>query len=785
MRSYSKFLFAVLTGCCFEPCPGVGPTWWKLVGRGDISGGWHLCNVYLYRDIECTKPVGPFKERKSSPWQTNQHSFTPGLAWSDWKSDCGPEKPDKPCLEGTYIAVGFFAPTMVQCVQFTTPLSYSGSCTTTTLRVTKITKKLTTATTSTATTITTTPGTTVTVTNPFLGIDFGGRRLATPFPAKVTLERSEDGSVWSRVVEWSSVSSFTIASGKRYSGTYTVPRKVSGVPASMPCSLCARTTTGAIQAKQSVELTFSQWITPGSGRIKITRGTLSSITQSSYLTTWFKFSGSKLTITPQAAWGLPSTCAIINFERSAVVDADGLGNAAFSYTMCIADTLAPTMTTSTPKNGAFNVAQQTTSFKLDFAEAVKVEKAGSATLKVSISRDSTKKEDFSIAMKDVQTETWNRATGANSVILRLPLGKALARQTTYELQLPGGSIKDRANNAWIPTTLTFTTAGVSPGSTTTLVAAVPGAALPKASSSGEGGGVPVWIFLVLGIGVLMCCGCCLLYLGWRNYVLSMRQQIKLNTKVAPAQQAASPHSHSAPTNQFSQPDVHKAKSAPVELGGPRLAGHAGSSPKAKPNYRGAAKSAANLPEGPDLKARARAKNDEDVPAPQRRAPPPFHSREKEKKGPGLKRGASFTDDDISDGGWTKAVDAGSGRPYWFNRQTCETTWEKPSGKASPSGQADRPQPTKQSAQSAKAPSTPTILIDVKPVEEAEGVARVKEDLQKQLEKTLKEDGPSRKKTFKFLLLRWHPDKNPENPELATAVFQFLQDQRAWYLKDAE
>ena len=37
--------------------------------------------------------------------------------------------------------------------------------------------------------------------------------------------------------------------------------------------------------------------------------------------------------------------------------------------------------------------------------------------------------------------------------------------------------------------------------------------------------------------------------------------------------------------------------------------------------------------------------------------------------------------------------------------------------------------------------------------------------------------------FKFLQLRWHPDKNTENPELATAVFQFLQSQKDWYLKE--
>lgn len=32
----------------------------------------------------------------------------------------------------------------------------------------------------------------------------------------------------------------------------------------------------------------------------------------------------------------------------------------------------------------------------------------------------------------------------------------------------------------------------------------------------------------------------------------------------------------------------------------------------------------------------------------------------------------------------------------------------------------------------------------------------------------------RAKQFRLLLRKWHPDKNPEHPEMAKAVFQFLQ-----------
>lgn len=60
----------------------------------------------------------------------------------------------------------------------------------------------------------------------------------------------------------------------------------------------------------------------------------------------------------------------------------------------------------------------------------------------------------------------------------------------------------------------------------------------------------------------------------------------------------------------------------------------------------------------------------------------------------------------------------------------------------------------------------------KEVSEAEAVAR------RQLQHV--KQNPSheaREKGFKDLLRVWHPDKNPENPEVATVVFQMLQAER--------
>ena len=39
----------------------------------------------------------------------------------------------------------------------------------------------------------------------------------------------------------------------------------------------------------------------------------------------------------------------------------------------------------------------------------------------------------------------------------------------------------------------------------------------------------------------------------------------------------------------------------------------------------------------------------------------------------------------------------------------------------------------------------------------------------------------RPRGFKTLLLRWHPDKHPDEPSAATETFQFLQAKKAWVL----
>jgi hypothetical protein len=58
------------------------------------------------------------------------------------------------------------------------------------------------------------------------------------------------------------------------------------------------------------------------------------------------------------------------------------------------------------------------------------------------------------------------------------------------------------------------------------------------------------------------------------------------------------------------------------------------------------------------------------------------------------------------------------------------------------------------------------------------VAELAAELAKAKETLSLED---RQKLYKRLLIKWHPDKNPEDQEVATRVFQELQEKKDWLL----
>lgn len=70
----------------------------------------------------------------------------------------------------------------------------------------------------------------------------------------------------------------------------------------------------------------------------------------------------------------------------------------------------------------------------------------------------------------------------------------------------------------------------------------------------------------------------------------------------------------------------------------------------------------------------------------------------------------------------------------------------------------------------------------------DGIAWPCDDAAKRIAETLLSQlvpifGERRRRAFKGACLRWHPDKNPEDENTATEVFQFLQRIKAWYLDE--
>jgi hypothetical protein len=68
--------------------------------------------------------------------------------------------------------------------------------------------------------------------------------------------------------------------------------------------------------------------------------------------------------------------------------------------------------------------------------------------------------------------------------------------------------------------------------------------------------------------------------------------------------------------------------------------------------------------------------------------------------------------------------------------------------------------------------------------EGKTVYALKKEIIKELETEVLREGSTeaeRRTIFKQLAIRWHPDKNPDNRDVAKRVFQFIQSIKEWFL----
>lgn len=73
------------------------------------------------------------------------------------------------------------------------------------------------------------------------------------------------------------------------------------------------------------------------------------------------------------------------------------------------------------------------------------------------------------------------------------------------------------------------------------------------------------------------------------------------------------------------------------------------------------------------------------------------------------------------------------------------------------------------------PTHPPSDASTEDLDVFEGEVEVAKEMATLLEKPFSQQ----KKALKSIRMKWHPDKNPEKPEVATRVFQFIQSHEAW------
>lgn len=728
------YLLILLFAVCFNLglCAG-GPTSWRLVCNSSTSTSWHLCDLKFLADRDCTTVVQTaIQGRVSSQTQVKRYGIPLDAVFLEWASSC------TACAVGeAFLGAQFAAPVVVQCVRF-------AGCT---------------------------------------SAGAASQSLSGTSCNNIVLERINNQVVWEAVAGWKSPLpkqlSLRSASFRPYQSP---PMAVSWSPGPMSCSSCG---ANGVPASQQIRLTFSEQIFFGDGNIQIQRGggELSTLQVPISNSAWFTVANNQLLITPQEPLGTSSSCCRISISQQAIFDADGeFYTPASPYTVCLADILSPVLLFSDPVNQTPSVELRPR-IQLSFNEMVVI--AQNAPLvhlipAVARSASGVAAVDIDLRGPNVWIHTWQQEQRAAAVTINLV--NNLAPRTTYELYIPSSAILDSSDNPFSGVTLSFTTRASGTPATP-----APSAQNQQNSENNSNTGSPIaTAMLVLSIlAVLVAIPA---YCLWKCYVrranssehLPLRRQV-YHSKVAPALHVGSAHSaYSGATAKA--PSVVTA-SCPT--GGPRSQNWAQAAqdtgtPATKDKYE-------------DFRRRrgpfGRSMEAEDVNfQPQRKANPA--------------QSHTFTDEYAELGGWVRSVDQATGRTCWVHHKTLETRWDLPRTAAaagpaspppksktrnsgSPSSFNSGPPPRaswEQPREKARPPAHPKTEV-AENITENSKVARVKADVMAQLKNTNKESLASRKKTFKFLCLQWHPDKNPEDKELATEIFQFLQQERDTYLKE--
>eukprot|EP00931_Biecheleriopsis_adriatica_P023419 TRINITY_DN1478_c1_g1_i1.p1 TRINITY_DN1478_c1_g1~~TRINITY_DN1478_c1_g1_i1.p1 ORF type:complete len:785 (+),score=119.97 TRINITY_DN1478_c1_g1_i1:89-2443(+) len=773
-------------GLLFGPVQG-DPLFWRLVLDDTTTKQWHLCNLKFFIDDACSRaPAARMEARISSAAAVQSAGLPLDVVWTEWASKCAGET----CLaQEAWLGVRFSDPVVVQCVLYE-------ECDNSASAPAPSPTPPTEAPPSPPSATTTGPSTT----NPFsalfeegLGGDNGGRgldgdggsggsrrrpgggggggggggrRLSTAQIDKMVLERSADGLSWTAVAQWDYPvpgAHISLLEAK-LRPSHAIPVAVSWSPSNDGCVACGAAGNG-IKVQETLQLSFSEKIYFGDGEIQIKRGgglgtqTLLAVSNPD----WFQVNDKKLVITPQVALGTSSSCVEIEIGAGAVMDADGFDYAGSRYATCILDLEPPELTSSDPPNQAPGV-ELMPKLQLAFNEGVRIrDDAPSAKLAARTSPVGGGLMPASqiIDLVDgltVDVVIWNPSSGAMAI--ELYPNSQLEPQCGYELTVLAGTIEDLSGNVWPGGSIFFTTRCSSYGcySDTT---ARPTQNLGETDAEGQ----PTSIAVYLGVVAALTIACAFGIGAFQLYV--RRRLFGSSNKVAPTDEneqiiynahrmtesgttpTAKVHVVAGGSATGGGPVLHRATTAKVPeaqwFQGPKTQG---------PQGRG------TMPPQHFHKSREA----EDV------------TRERPSTDAGFQRPHSKTDDDV---GRTKSSNA-MPRPGKDRQQAPGSSPKSPNSNSSKERQGA---PKGSSAGGSSGSASSPKKKEPKELSDNPEVAAHLKALNDELEKTRKEDISSRKKTFKFACLKWHPDKNADNLEVATEVFQWLQTQRDWYLKE--
>lgn len=593
------------------------------------------------------------------------------------------------------------------------------------------------------------------------------RRLQDQICDEVVLQRSDSGTVdWTLVAAWKNPmhgASFSLKNASERA--QTDPPKIDSM--SLAQQSCVQCGVKGVKPSDPVTIRFTENVFPGTGKITF-QSISGGVDHEALDRSRVNFNGKTVIIRPRQAIGPSGKCAEMKIKDCPIVDADGECYVQKEdYNFCIRDYQPPRLKGTRPYN--HGVGTLKLDVKWMFDEPVSLDQSASP-LKVTVleTANASFPKVFPVHWTSDQysTSVWEPSTGA--VQVEILLKQELPPESAFRLEFPGGAVIDRNGNPWPGSSIWIYTPCRPPEDGGCLT--VSSTSTTQAAPKNEEDQAPVFVYIAIAFsGIVLGAGTLWL---WRRY---LRRRLHGQVEDYPGDTGKTIAGHRP-----RPPDLDRYSYA-QSLGG-----------KAKNSHHSGWDNASGIPTTKNGTRGSGSNTDE-----QFRPHPNTNTERRFSNG--------HTDESMSSGGWVKNIDVDSGKTFWQHYKTKDIRWEPPRSKfdggaahfaggararqqeAPPraermAGEKSSPPPGREQPQQPTAQTVPEVKQVL--TESEKKTKKLTDDIFEEMRKTHSEDLASRKKTFKLLILKWHPDKNQDcDSEVATQVFQFLQEQKDWYLRE--